>query len=129
MIRLTIRKQNWKYTGSDPDPEFDLGGDNPPWTKMLDEFYVRDLSGKELAIYSDTTLSQWNVFGLDNVGKINSDNKRYYYMKDHLGSTRATINSTNIVISADDYDCWGYPLENRAYQSGPSVNQRYKFTK
>jgi hypothetical protein len=33
------------------------------------EFYVRDVSGKEIAIYQDTTLYQWNVWGLDNAGK------------------------------------------------------------
>ncbi len=66
--------------------------------------------------------------GLDNVGKINADTTRNYYLKDHLGSVRVVLNSTNTVISANDYDCWGYLLEGRTYESVSSVNQRYKFT-
>ncbi|HEY3251805.1 MAG TPA: hypothetical protein VGK25_11890 [Ignavibacteria bacterium] len=98
------------------------------WQKMLDEFYLRDLSGKEIAIYNSSALQQWHFYGLDMAGHMKSDTTKYYYLKDHLGSTRVMINSTNTVISANDYDCWGYLLENRSYQSGPSANQRYKFT-
>lgn len=35
------------------------------------------------------------------------------------------LNSTNQVISAQDYDAWGYPLENRTYNS---TAMRYDFT-
>jgi len=35
------------------------------------------------------------------------------------------LNSDNQIVSAIDYDCWGYPLENRSYQSD---NIDYKFT-
>ncbi len=42
-----------------------------------------------------------------------------------MGSIRVVLNSTNTVISAQDYDAWGYPLENRSYQS---TNTLYKFT-
>lgn len=91
-------------------------------------YYVRDISGKEIAIYSGSSLTQWNIWGLDNIGKINADTTRNYYLKDHLGSVRVVLNSTNTVISAQDYDCWGYLLEGRTYESVSSVNQRYKFT-
>lgn len=61
---------------------------------------------------------------MDNVGKINADTTRNYYLKDHLGSIRVVLNSTNGVISAQDYDAWGYPLENRTYQFD---NIKYSF--
>lgn len=66
-------------------------------------------------MYSGSSLTQWNTWGLDNVGKINADTTRNYYLKDHLGSIRVVLNSTNTVISAQDYDAWGYQLENRSY--------------
>ena len=56
-----------------------------------------------------------------------------YFLKDHLGSIRATVLDSAIapVIAYDDYDPWGYPLATRtqpipnAYLQGASKN---KFT-
>ncbi|HRF67287.1 MAG TPA: RHS repeat-associated core domain-containing protein [Ignavibacteria bacterium] len=105
------------------------------WQVVTDEHYVRDVSGKEIAIYSGSSLTQWNIWGLDNIGKINADTTRNYYLKDHLGSIRVVLNSTNTVISAQDYDACltytaqagevGYPLENRTYNASA---MRYDFT-
>jgi hypothetical protein len=99
------------------------GGEN--WDPYSNEIYVRDVNGKEIGIYGDTTFSQWNVWGLDNAGKINSDRSRYYYIKDHLGSIRAVLNEDSRIANAQDYDAWGYILENRSYGS---ENSKYKFT-
>jgi RHS repeat-associated protein len=55
---------------------------------------------------------------------MNSDTTKYYYLKDHLGSTRCIINSTNTVISAQDYDVWGYTVQDRTYNS----TFKYKYT-
>ncbi|GEM_PF-1653756 len=120
-----VRKKRYKYNGSDPDPVFVTEGSNPSWALQSDEYYVRDISGKEIAIYSGSSLTQWNIWGLDNVGKINADTTRNYYLKDHLGSIRAVLNSTNTVVSAQDYDAWGYPLKNRTYNG---IAMRYDFT-
>jgi len=57
-----------------------------------------------------------------------------YFLKDHLGSIRATVSDSGnaaTVIGYDDYDPWGYPLATRtkaipnAYLQGASRN---KFT-
>ena len=56
-----------------------------------DEFYIRDVSGKELAIYSNghNSVEQWNMYGSDNVGKIDANNHSFFYLKDQLGTVRA----------------------------------------
>jgi len=100
-----IRKLVAKYEGGDPEPVYENTGDNQGWHTVSDEFYVRDVSGKEIAIYSGNSLTQWNIWRLDNVGKINSDTTRNYYLKDHLGSIRVVLNSTNQVVSAQDGAC------------------------
>jgi len=76
-------------------------------------------------VYHSSNLDHWNVWGTDNVGKINANGDKFFYIKDHLGSVRVVLNSDNQIVSAIDYDCWGYPLENRSYQSD-GIN--YKFT-
>jgi RHS repeat-associated protein len=120
-----VRKQTWKYLGTQQDPIYNEEDGPTVWQQITNEFYVRDAAGKEIAIYNDTTLSFWNIWGSDNVGKINSDTTKNYYLKDHLGSIRATINSTNTVISAQDYDAWGYVMENRNYNT---TNLKYSFS-
>lgn len=37
------------------------------------------------------------------------------------------LDSANTIVSANDYDAWGYPLENRSFTSG-SIEQKYQFT-
>lgn len=119
-----IRKMVWKYLGSEPNPVHD--GDEPlTWQLVTNEFYVGDLNGKEIDLYSGTNLVQWNVWGLDNVGKINADGSKYFYYKDHLGSVRAIVDQNNQLVSAQDYDAWGYIMNNRNWQS---ENAMYKFT-
>ena len=58
------------------------------------------------------------------IGKIKND-EVFYYMKDHLGSVRAILNSSAEVVSAQDYDSWGYLLQDRVYDSDSS---KFKFT-
>ncbi|MBZ0201415.1 MAG: hypothetical protein K8I03_00200 [Ignavibacteria bacterium] len=68
------------------------------------------------------------MYGLDNVGNIKANGDKLYYLKDHLGTVRAVLDTTNTVVAAYDYDPWGYPLSNRTYEASTSVDQKYKFT-
>jgi hypothetical protein len=59
--------------------------------------------------------------------------KTVYFLKDHLGSIRATVldSATARVIGYDDYDPWGYPLAQRTKPIPDAYLQRaskYKFT-
>jgi RHS repeat-associated protein len=98
------------------------GGDNPP-TTVSDKYYVRDVSGQELAIYDGSSLEQWNVAGN---GKIESGGSRYFHVKDHLGTIRATLDTANTVVDARDVDMWGHRMPSREYISG--INNEYIFT-
>ena len=112
----------------DPRPLPDDEADLPPgWSIIVDDYYSRDVSGKEIGVYSSYTLQYWNVWsGNEITGRINyENNSRYYYLKDHLGSVRAVIDEDKKVITAQDYDAWGYYLENRTYEPYTTKN---KFT-
>jgi len=92
---------------------------------LKDIVYSRDLNGKEMAIYENGNIKQWNIWGLDNVGFILTEGDKRYYLKDHLGSVRAVLDESETVISSQDYDAWGYQLQDRNYDSDVSI---YKFT-
>jgi len=89
------------------------------------EYYITSADGKVIAIYEGQNLRQFNVYGNDLAGKINPDLSRYYYLKDHLGSIRAMLDDNETIVSAQDYDAWGYLLKDRTYKSDGSI---YKFT-
>ena len=92
---------------------------------IVNEFYVRDAQGKEIAIYQDYELDFWNVFGMGNEGRITSEGIGYFYHKDHLGSVRAVEDEFGYLTEAQDYDAWGYLFR---MTRGYSEYQPYKFT-
>jgi RHS repeat-associated protein len=55
-----------------------------------------------------------------------SDLKSYYYVKDHLGSVRVTVNDSGTVVAYNDYDPWGMQLDGR--NSTSAANEKLKFT-
>jgi RHS repeat-associated protein len=97
-------------TDIQPPPPINENSDNPGsgWITMKDEYYSRDASGKEIAVYQSSALDYWNVWGTGNEGRIKSTGMKYFYLKDHLGSIRAVINQNNVIVEALDYDPWGH---------------------
>ncbi|MCF8355219.1 MAG: hypothetical protein K9H48_12275 [Melioribacteraceae bacterium] len=114
------------------------------------EFYLRDDTGKELAIYtaSNERIKLANIYGAGLIGRLDATwdsvwvqdpymerigywkyfryDDRYYYVKDHLGSIRQTYSEDSVMpIAAQDYLPFGGIL--REYNNA-SPNERYKFT-
>jgi len=76
-----------------------------------DEIYSKGVDGKDLCIYKNGNVEQWNIYGLDNVGKLQIVDERLtalFYLKDHLGSVRAIVDENVDLVSGQDYDAWGY---------------------
>ncbi len=73
----------------------------------------------------------YNILGSggDNIGQVKVLNGavsgRYYYLKDHLGSIRMTVDVSGNVVGYDDYYPYGMQMTGRSYTS--SADQRYKF--
>jgi len=117
------------YQTQDEFPSPIISDDTPTgWTIILDEYYARDATGKEIAIYSSYTLQYWNVWsGGEITGRINYSESlgRNYYLKDHLGSIRVVLDEDKAIVSANDLDMWGYYLQDRTYSTS---NTKNKFT-
>lgn len=100
--------------------------DNPiMWFLVSNEYYILDKSGKELLFLKGDVLEKCNIIGRDNEGYIDLQNHKFYYLKDHLGSIRVVANGSNAIVSAQDYDMWGFLIEGRSFDSYKS---KYKFT-
>lgn len=52
--------------------------------------------------------------------------KRYYYLADHLGSVRATVNERGTVVHADDYFPFGQRMPNRSSGDGNDADPTAK---
>jgi RHS repeat-associated protein len=103
-----------------------LSDGNGVWFVIKDEFYVRDASGKEIAVYDRGNLEYWNVWGRDLEGKIKAEGSRYFYLKDHLGSIRAVLDESGNIFEARDYDPWGHII--REIDNSDNDPTRNKFT-
>ncbi|MEM6646072.1 MAG: RHS repeat-associated core domain-containing protein, partial [Bacteroidota bacterium] len=80
----------------------------------------------DLAIFhSDADLGTgplvMNVEGVARSGA----SKRYYYMADHLGSVRATVNEDGVTVGASDYYPFGMEMPGRVYQAGNGTAENY----
>ncbi|HEU0228235.1 MAG TPA: RHS repeat-associated core domain-containing protein, partial [Arachidicoccus soli] len=60
------------------------------------------------------------------IGTVPNTPKRFYYLKDHLGSIRVVVNETGNIVNSDDYDPWGMILNGRSTIVAYN-NAKYKF--
>ncbi len=119
------------------------GGYND-WT--VNTTYVYGAYGELIAQYEGHTLQYWNISGPDGktIGRkaltppqskeqvlqmkagTYSGFMRYYYLKDHLGSVRVTLNQYGAVAGYDDFYPFGLQLPGRSNNSAnPHDDQKF----
>lgn len=106
--------------------------DSGSWTSSMEEF--THTFTLPTGVYEQTHTLQLRVVnscaGLDDIitktVTIRRD-QRTYFVKDHLGSVRATVNEAGDVISYDDYYPFGLTMPGRSSNSA-NPNDKYKFT-
>ncbi len=85
-------------------------------------------------VYEQTytlTLTTWNscggLYDVETQTLTIRRDQRVYFVKDHLGSVRATVNEAGDVIGYDDYYPFGLTMPGRSSNSA-NPNDNYKFT-
>jgi RHS repeat-associated protein len=95
-------------------------------------YYVRDASGKTMAIYEGSYSSQlsimrikdYPIYGNSRLGLYNrKHHSADYELTDHLGNVRAVVSSSNAITNASDYYPFGMPMPIRNLEG----LYRYKF--
>jgi hypothetical protein len=96
-----------------------------------DIYYINGYDGKTEGVNLSYTGNNYtyNVWGNGQLGHIKasgSTRTRYYYLKDHPGSIRMTLNSSGGIAGYDDYYPFGAQMPGRSSVS--SAEFRYRFT-
>ncbi len=89
--------------------------------------YVRGAGGETLAAYKDDALAFQNIVaGAEIIGTFDGTQRRYF-LKDHLGSIRTTVDQNGNMDGYDDYYPFGLVMPGRSSNTG-NLNDNYKFT-
>ena len=92
-------------------------------------WYVGGRDPKTEIVYSNSTSNPtYNIWAAENVGQVSRNGStltRYYYLKDHLGNIRMTVNSSGDVDGYADYYPFGQLMDGRSLVG--SAGARYKF--
>ena len=126
----------YKTNGESQYYTYDLNGNRIRKTiaGSTDRFYFNGIDGKTEAVcllpYSSNLT--YNIWGNnDNIGQVrvqnNSVTGRYYYLKDHLGNIKMTVNTSGTPLSWDDYYPFGSIMSGRSANNS-GIDGRYKFT-
>lgn len=97
-------------------------------TVEQNEYYLNDYLGRTLAIYEDGRIREGiiNGNGLVSIISVTDSNTNYYYfLKDHLGNIRTTLDANGAIRAARDFGPYGESL--REYTSEGTVD-RYQYT-
>jgi RHS repeat-associated protein len=94
------------------------------------EYYVNGPGGEtEVVVKSDGSGATYNILGRDNLGQVKRSSTtfaRFYYLKDHLGTIKMTVDGSCNVVAYDDFYPFGQQMEGRS--SASSADARYKYT-
>ncbi len=89
--------------------------------------YVRGKDGEVLASYVNNAIQSQPIYaGGEMIGNYDRSQRRYY-IKDHLGSIRTTVDESGVVVGYDDYYPYGLIMSGRSSNTG-NPNADYKFT-
>ncbi|MHB2148418.1 RHS repeat domain-containing protein [Calditrichota bacterium LG25] len=91
---------------------------------LITAYYIRGLDGQVMAEYNyQKNLKLWR---LGSFGFKTPDGISYYYLKDHIGNIRVTVNEQGDIVTKDDYYPFGLRMPGLSYNNG-NQNDRLKF--
>ena len=99
-------------------------------TTGVETHYVRGANGETIAVYENDVIEFHNILaGSEPIGSWDGSQRRYF-LKDHLGSVRTTVDQNGTVDGYDDYYPFGLTMPTRQGRAGSlSLDaDKFKFT-
>lgn len=116
--------------GTTVDIGYDAGGNRvmKDETSGTQTHYVRGAAGQTIGVFEDGSQAFVNLIGPSGevIGSYDGTERRYF-VKDHLGSIRTTVDEHGNVDGYDDYYPFGLTMTGRSSNSS-NPNDAYKFT-
>ncbi len=82
------------------------------------ENYIMD-GGQNVGLFTEnSSLTYWNIVTNGTAGRLKTNGDKVFYIKDHLGSTRAVANESGTVVESHDYFPFGLRMPGRSFMSG-----------
>lgn len=121
----------WKAsTAQEMKYYYDAGGKRIRKDIGSTDYYVNGPGGQtEAVVKSDASGATHSILGRDNLGQVKRSGTtfaRYYFLKDHLGTVKLTVDASCTTVGFDDYYPFGQQMEGRCFQS--TADARYKYT-
>ncbi len=92
--------------------------------------YIRGADGQTVAVYENGSIDKWNILSAGDVIGTRASGSSFteYFIKDHLGSTRAIENSINSAVAYFDYYPFGKPNLAQASACAGKANNKLNKT-
>ncbi|GEM_PF-7076756 len=79
-----------------------------------------------VAVYENGAVKYWNILANGVTGRYEpGSGAKFFYLKDHLGSTRVVVDAAGTVKEALDYYPFGLLMPGRTYQSSSETKEKF----
>ena len=105
--------------------KFSYDDENNRVAKHGSSYYIRGVDGTVIAEYGPG--NNHKLWRLADFGHKDDAGNSFYYLKDHLGNIRVTVDQADSIVTKDDYYPFGLQMSGMSYNNG-NTNDHLKYS-